>query len=272
VSIVRGCFSFSIALLIASTAIAQDTRNQRPDFFEKDFAKSPMTGSSKQPNRKPAVKPKSGDAQTETSPENLAEIQAEAERMQQEGMDRLMKDPQMKKFMGEAESRSDLSGKDAVKPASGTISEDGLPEPTRSLAVNSIGLIVNSMEREHYEAALQNLIRLADSRGLTLSTIYTLGNFEIATRSPLLPGLVARGAILRVLNEIPPGYEVTLSPSYIVKTPEGEVLLEAVSALEKYFSASGEFLDREPKRTLLPVRPPQAPASSATKATPGTPA
>lgn len=237
---------------IASASYAQEPGAGRRDFFEKDFAKSPIETGAKA-KKAPAV---AGGAPA-LDPGEMQRLQAEAEKMQQQGMDQLFKDPAMKKWMKEFDAQTGEAEKTSAvdrKVQTATLEEE-LPEPTRTLAVNSIGLIVSSMEREHYQRALQGLLHIADTREIKISSVYTLGNFDIATRSSLIPGVVARGGVVRVLNEIPEGYEVTLSPTYIVKTPEGEVVLEAVSSLERYFSSSGEFLDRQPRKIEAPAKP-----------------
>jgi hypothetical protein len=259
-----GIFLILGCLAATTTCYAQETGAPRRDFFEKDFAKSPLETGAK-PKQAPVVP--GGPAPI--NPQEMQRLQAEAEKMQQQGMDQLFKDPAMKKWMKEFDGQSEAAENTSVierKVQEATLEEE-LPEPTRTLAVNSIGLIVNSMEREHYQRALQGLLHIADTREIKISSVYTLGNFEIATRSSLIPGVVARGGVVRVLNEIPEGYEVTLSPTYIVKTPEGEIVLEAVSSLERYFSSSGEFLDRQPRK-LAPAAKPAAnkPTSAQTPA------
>jgi len=112
-----------------------------------------------------------------------------------------------------------------------------------SVKVFAIGAILNSTEPTHYKDSLQELSEIALKFDLALSEIFTIGDIR---HIQLDPGtnmkLLARGGTIGVHSEVPKKYPVKLSPTWIVKTEKGEVLLEAAGPLNKYFNDKGEFL------------------------------
>lgn len=252
--------SFSKVMLLSMLcgwsclASAQD-KSGKGEFFEKDFAKNPLEA------REPA-KPKSTlPAIPGVSQQELSKIEADAKKMQEQQIEQLRNNPMLKELFEKQQGADKKKQADARPAAPKAIGEEDFTGLTRAVPVNAIGLVVNSMQKDHYEETLAKLLALADNHKLKISTIYTLGDFEVATSSPALPAIVARGGVVRVVNEIPNGYDISLSPTFVVKTGEGEILLEAVPNLERYFNNQGDFLEPEVRGDSKPKTPPVTPAA-----------
>ncbi|MBX7145098.1 MAG: hypothetical protein K1X79_11655 [Oligoflexia bacterium] len=237
---------------VAFLAEAQD-KSGKGGFFEKDFAKNPLEA------REPAKPKPSLPSVPGVSQEQLANVEAEAKKMQEQQLEQLRDNPMLKKLFEKDKAEAKQNQADAKHVAPKPVGEEDFTGMTRAIPVNGIGLVVNSLVKEHYEETLSKLISLADMHKLKISTVYTMGDFEITTSSPALPAIVARGGVVRVVNEIPNGYDISLSPTYIVKTAEGEILLEAVPNLDRYFNNQGEFLEPEIRSDQKPKQAPVTP-------------
>ncbi|MBN8549124.1 MAG: hypothetical protein J0M12_07415 [Deltaproteobacteria bacterium] len=221
------------ALLVGS---ASDCHAQSPDknkgFFDKNFAETPLK------KREGGRFPDGSFPTPKSEPQTFDGTLPPG--MTAEQMEQLLKDPKTagwQKEMGIV--------KPTISPMKADEQQGDLTGLMRALPVRSIGGVLNSADAEHYEKSLQQLSEFAEKKNLDVGTIYTLGDMKTATNSPFIPKLVARGGVVRIVSNIPKGYDVSLSPTWVVKTSEGEVLLEAVGSLDKYFNPQGEFLDRE---------------------------
>lgn len=107
----------------------------------------------------------------------------------------------------------------------------------------SIGVIVDLNDREHYEQVMSGLRETLDRTSILAGTVYTLSAGGPYMEDNFIH-LYARGASLQSGTELPERYQhIALSPTYIVETNEGEILLEAVSELNRFVNARGEFLE-----------------------------
>lgn len=75
---------------------------------------------------------------------------------------------------------------------------------------------------------------------------YTPDSLEVLTRNGMLAQFLI-GKSLRIEKEIPPEYAmVDTSPTWIIGTKQGTVILEAVGRpLSAYFNKKGQFVDRQ---------------------------
>lgn len=225
-------------VLAASASVCSVVHAQNPDraqgFYEKNYAESPL-------------KPREGGAFPDgsfTKPKPKQDNQPSLPVNQAE-MEKLIKEskhsPQWQKELGIV--KPTIAPK--LAPLSKDAEERDLTGLERAVPVKALGAIINSANAEHYEKSLAQLTDLAISKDMNIGTIYAIGDMRIASESPLMGKILARGGVVHIVSNIPKGYEVNLSPTFIVKTEEGDVLLEAVSGLSRFFNQRGEFLDRE---------------------------
>lgn len=124
--------------------------------------------------------------------------------------------------------------------------EGALTAGDRVLDVLSVGAILNAMDKAHYHEKLSELSDTLVRHDFDAGPIYALGSYTIALESSELIPLVVRGATVSVLDVPPsPYHEVRTSPTWIVRTKEGDFLLEATGPLRKHFTQRGQFIDRQ---------------------------
>ncbi len=237
------------SLIVGYSAARAQPPERSKDFFEKNYAETPLKPRQQKQGGFPDgsfLKP------TPTLPG---------------GMPREMTPEEFEKFMRDPKHNPMLQQQGgAAKPSSGQIpgtnqaplfqsqgnDERDLTGLERAIPVKAIGGILNSLDPEHYQKSLEQLTSLAISRDMNIGTIYAIGDMKVASDTPYMGKIMARGGVVHIVSNIPKGYEVSLSPTWIVKTDEGEVLLEAVGGLDKYFNQRGEFIDREKRKSASP--------------------
>lgn len=113
----------------------------------------------------------------------------------------------------------------------------------KRLKVRSIGVILNSDDKEHALEKLRELSELATEHDWTIGAIYALGDLANIALTKEMRMLQVRGAMLTQRDSLPKRYEaIKLSPTWLVNTDEGEVILEATGKLKRNFNSSGEYL------------------------------
>ena len=224
-----------VGLLYSGVARAEDPDKSK-GFYDKNFAETPLK--KREGGRFP-----DGSFPTPKSGSNTPE-QYLPDKSTQQQIEKLLKDSKSGEWQREmgADNKS-------VAPMKSDAPQGDLTGLMRAIPVRSIGGIINSLDAQHYTNSLQQLTDFARAKNLNIGTIYTLGDMRIATENPNVPKVVARGGVVRMVSNIPQGYNVNLSPTWVLKTDEGEILLEAVGPLEKYFNQKGEYLDRETRKT-----------------------
>lgn len=220
-------------------ATAQPQQRRSGEFFDKNFAETPLKPREEE---RGVARPKGSERQNKRDP-RLPDRKA-IDAMTKDAVEKLFKDGTLPQDLGEAGGeQSSISDEDNQRDLTGLV---------RAVPVQSVGAILNSLDSAHYLKSLEQLTELAISRDMSIGKIYALGDLKVASENPYVGKIIARGGIIHIVSNVPKGYAVSLSPTWIVKTAEGEVLLEAVGALDKYFNQRGEFLDRE-RRNPLPA-------------------
>lgn len=229
----------ALALVLSAPVARAEGPDKSKGFYDKNFAETPLK------------KREGGRFPDGSFPTPKAEIPNQ-EQIMQGGMTKEQMEKMLKDSKAGAWKEMGIE-KPTIAPMKEEVEQGDLTGLQRALSVRSIGGIINSLDAEHYAKSLQTLTEFATEKNLNIGTIYTLGDMKVATDSPFIAKVVARGGVVRIVSNIPQGYDVTLSPTWIVKTDEGEILLEAVGPLAKYFNPAGQFLDRE-KREKKPAK------------------
>ena len=94
-------------------------------------------------------------------------------------------------------------------------------------------------------ASVKELSDTAVKHDLGIGEIFAIGNVTTAfdTSQDLLR-VFARGGAISIRSTVPEKYKVKKSPSWILYTREGEILLEATGPLANNFNQKGEFIDK----------------------------
>jgi len=124
------------------------------------------------------------------------------------------------------------------------------PSPTPSpqpqpggLKVLSIGAVINSYNEKHFNAEVDKLLKVADKYDLNVGEVFTIGPETKENTKNDLP-LLARGAVIVPQFFIPAEYDIRVSPTWILTTSEGQILLEGVTSVERYLNMRGEFIEK----------------------------
>lgn len=114
----------------------------------------------------------------------------------------------------------------------------------------SITAILSAEDAELLTRKLSSLSKMAQEKRLVVKAVYVVGN--LANVPVALENLMQQdesGRLLMELGKIEPSpsppekYKVTTTPTWIVETEEGEIVLEGAPDLERYFNFSGQFLE-----------------------------
>jgi len=144
-------------------------------------------------------------------------------------------------------------GPEEIKPNTEAVKSDADKEKEESsfwdnaagVEIRSLGLIVNAGDVLHGQTHMQELLGASQKYQIPISTVYAVGGMNAFNgKLPPAEWLMVKlaGGDFRVELAPPERYEVTLSPAWIVETPDGEVVLEAVTSLDKYLNREGKFV------------------------------
>ena len=129
----------------------------------------------------------------------------------------------------------------------------------KTYKVKAVSAVISSMDKTHFESGLKELIELSQRFDLAIHDVYVPGSIEnLGETSPLFFPIVARGGTISFSN-IPRRYQVTLSPTWIIETGEGEIIMEATGPLAENFNDEGDFVDFPRKITEITPVPTSTP-------------
>ena len=111
--------------------------------------------------------------------------------------------------------------------------------------VLSLGAIMASDDPKHLNGELGKLLAVTNRHNIALGEIYFVGTGAGLSQSVHLIELIGKNARIDTPIEVPSQYRVSLSPTWIVQTEEGQILLEGLSAPSNHFNARGEFVEHE---------------------------
>lgn len=222
VGLLRGCvLCLSVYLLGAFPPLvrAQD------DFFPKDFAKDPMAEKEKKrdSSRDRSTRPKKATPTPTPSPTPDAIAAQALETLKQAN---LISEPVVE------------SG-DAKVAA---MAEKG--EKIELVKVRSVSAILSALDSRDFQSRLRDLLDVADKYDLDVGPIYAVGDLRLVYDSENIIPLVARGATIGVVDEPPEPYaSVKRSPTFILDTEKGQVILEGFFSIQRFLTSKGEFVD-----------------------------
>lgn len=232
------------------TAQAEDQRLNSGNFFDKNYAQNPLEKKSSTVNTKTKKNNSVTNLPKDEEMQELLPDQLAIEEIEKQQQELLKNNPQLKELM-EGDAQQSKDSKEVLKQ-SAAVTQEELTGFSKVVPIKNVAAIISSAETPHFEKSIKQLIDLVDKKQVKLATIKTIGDFNLVMNNPLLPALVARGGMIAFLDEVPEGYPVTLSPTYIVNTEEGQILLEAVGEIGKYFNQNGDFLEPQIRKQSTP--------------------
>ena len=110
------------------------------------------------------------------------------------------------------------------------------------IKVLRIGAIINGMEEGHRNEMISKLVNFSISSHLPLYKAYVVGPMLGSGNSGDLFALSLQGGTLEGVTAPPQEYTVTRSPTWILETEKGDVLLEGLPEIEKFINSQREFV------------------------------
>ena len=125
--------------------------------------------------------------------------------------------------------------------------QSGMEMPTDSEApkIEAIGMVIAGNAPAHLNQHLKDLIEFSQSRKIPVGTVYALGlNRSMnSLDQDNLSSLTKSGGSFQPVWTLPEHLPVTRSPSWILETDQGLVLLEGVPLL-RYVTPNGKYADK----------------------------
>jgi hypothetical protein len=110
--------------------------------------------------------------------------------------------------------------------------------------VLSVGGVINAVDKAHFDEKLKELLEVVDRYDLNVGFIWAIGSVQNIMNSPNALFLVARQGVIEAAEEAPDHYNIKRSPTWVLRTPKGEILLEATGPLAAHFNMKGEFVEK----------------------------
>ena len=149
------------------------------------------------------------------------------------------------------ENRGSTESASAKHPADASNSQAS-PEPEielpPTLPVQSISAVINGIDHDHFEKCLTELVQVLTKYDLRFGHLYSFSDpriiGELMQQKPSkLFNLIARGGEINLISA-PMRYNTTTSPTWILETEKGEIVLEATGPLANNFNSKGEYIDK----------------------------
>ncbi|MGI6524368.1 MAG: hypothetical protein ACOX2O_03615 [Bdellovibrionota bacterium] len=139
-------------------------------------------------------------------------------------------------------SSHDAEKKDKGKVYDNDSREESISEQHGKKIIN-IGAAINGVDQDHLKREIQKLIEAVDKHDLDAGEIFLITQNYAAASDIALP-LVVRGGIVTFPAQVPAEYNATISPTWILQTEEGKIVLEGVDDLNRYINKKGEFVEK----------------------------
>jgi hypothetical protein len=136
-----------------------------------------------------------------------------------------------------------LAKETATPQPEATFSEDELK---KALRIDQINLIVSPLDSQHLDHILGEAVSLSYDYKLPLGRIIVVGAFyEPLLNMSHIYALQLRGVSLEDMAELPQKYPVKKSPTWIIVTEKGEVLLEGIDSIKGMISKDSKLVLRQ---------------------------
>lgn len=216
-----------LSLVVGSRGLlAQD----KGAFFPKDFAKDPMQQSDEASAERRRAEQERNRAKRDATPTALSTPSAKSDPIAQKALESLRDAALTQKGIPSGEATVDA------------LKEKGKqPELVKVTAVGAIFVALNAGE---FQSRLRDLVDIASKYDLDVGKIYALGDLRLVYDAENIIPLVARGATVGVVDELPEQYaSVKQLPTWILETDKGQVVLEGFTSIARFLTAKGEFVD-----------------------------
>jgi hypothetical protein len=116
-------------------------------------------------------------------------------------------------------------------------------DPYAGLVISAVGVLLNAENDSHREEILAQLVRFSASSRIKLGTVYSLGGMVATMHSPSRKTLIKHGARIRFLAKPPKELAfIKSSPTWILSTEKGDLIIEAPVKLADLAAPDGTFM------------------------------
>ncbi|MCB0355106.1 MAG: hypothetical protein KDD64_16355 [Bdellovibrionales bacterium] len=147
-------------------------------------------------------------------------------------------------------------GSDGSQKASADGRDAGIvPEVSRGDKIYSIGLLVNGVDKDHLMKHAQTAVDVAAKHDLIISQIAAVGLIQPGKKnvvnaaplfnSPLAFSVIALDGHFFPLLKMPDDFPVTRSPTWVINTAKGSILIEGLENIDKMINQYGEYVDKD---------------------------
>ena len=196
--------------LVPALAFSEPQKTDR--FFEHDYTKKIMEGGNEMPNASPGANQSPSESTARDS--NTAVV----------------------------DSSFDSIDNSAVSPTPSAEPTLDPKDKLHAIPIVRLGVILSGIDDKHFANTLQELLDVALKYNLALGKVVMVGPFNNPPKVDVFMGIAVLGGTEVAIDELPAKYSVSKSPTWIVTTAKGEILLEGFTDLERFMNSKGEFV------------------------------
>jgi len=211
-------FFSCICLLVWGPAAYTQDFDRLGDFFDRDYAKDPL-------NQKPTI-PGIRSPSSEDSSKKQQQVEPE------------YRAPEF-----------DLSMPSTMEQGLNLEVEEMPLGTGKGIPVIAVSMISDSSDLAHTFENLKIYTDFLEGLDLAAGAFFLTYLTDFPPDAPMeWIKVLARGGIITVEPSIAEEYQVSRSPSWIIRTKEGDIVLEGLYSIHQFFNSKGEFLDNELKK------------------------
>jgi hypothetical protein len=113
-----------------------------------------------------------------------------------------------------------------------------------------VSVYVNSKDLAHFKRAIDEILRLHDTKVVRISNVSHIGDYRTVT-DDVQKKLAARDIAIGQVEAPPKTLGITMSPAWCVQTREGVHIIEGSPSVEPFIDAWGEFKLHEEEQKVL---------------------
>lgn len=114
-------------------------------------------------------------------------------------------------------------------------------EMSAGVPIESLNAIINVQDTEHFIKHITELKDVVVQYNVQPGIIVLVGYAEIDPLLELFAPIVVRGGQVTADMTITETYQTSLSPTWVIRTEKGDMVLEAVPSLSRFLTSKGEL-------------------------------
>ena len=214
------------AVMLQHLPAAAQAGDSPTGFFEKGYANSPAD------LNEPELARKAGpQAEPEPAPEETAQ--------------KPLKSPFLPKIRGMINDRLIPQSSSSSASSASTESRSEIVEPD-GVKVNYLDFIINGNDVPHIIKNYKELVSLRDRFHLPIRSVFFVGDSTpLVKQAPVeVYSQGIKGGMFRYVPDVPEAFSAAkTSPTYVLETKDGSILMEGFASVARYLNSRGEFIE-----------------------------